>query len=92
MKKLLMILVMVLWCSVGLADSPILDDDYDENSLNNNLTEHRWKIDSVKQVRIDNERRPSFKEVFDIYILKKGSWILYCKIGISDYVTVCTPP
>ena len=86
MKKLLGILVLgLLWCNVGFADSPLEDDDYDSRSLNNNLTKHGWKIDSVKQVSI-------YKEPYDIYILKKKGWILYCKIEIANSYTECDAP
>ena len=86
MKRFLIIAVMgLLWSNVGFADSPLEDDDYDSRSLNNNLTKHGWKIDSVKQVSI-------YKEPYDIYILKKKGWILYCKIEIAYSNTVCDAP
>ncbi len=77
MKKAIAIIILsLLWCNVGFADSPLEDDDYDSRSLNNNLTKHGWKIDSVKQVSI-------YKEPYDIYILKNKGCILYCKIEIA---------
>ena len=86
MKKFLVIAVLsLLWCNVGFADSPLEDDDYDSRSLNNNLTKHGWKIDSVKQVSI-------YKEPYDIYILKKKGLILYCKIEIVNNYTECDAP
>ena len=84
MKKLLGIVVLgLLWCNVGSADVPW--DDFDVKSLNENLTTHGWKIDSVKQVSI-------YKEPYDIYILKKRGWILYCKIELSNLDTDCYTP
>lgn len=84
MKKAILIIVLgLLWCNVGFADVPW--DDFDGKSLNENLITHGWKIDSVKQVSI-------YKEPYDIYILKKKGWILYCKIELSNLVTECYTP
>ena len=75
MKKLLGILVLgLLWCNVGFAETkrPELDKDYVSRDLNLNILKYNWKIDKVR----------STSEA-DIYILKKDKWMLYCVVLID---------
>ena len=75
MKKLLGILVLgLLWCSVGIAEikAPKPNQDYSDRDLNLNILKYNWKIDKVRST---NEA--------DIYILKKDKWMLYCIVLIE---------
>ncbi len=86
MKKLLGIVVLgLLWCNVGFAGEkkklPVTFTDYHPSSLNENLVNYGWK---TKSVRKTNE--------FDIYILNKDSWILYCTVEIKYLDSDCYLP
>jgi len=75
MKKLLMYVLLVLMvCNVGFAETkrPELDKDYVSRDLNLNILKYNWKIDKVR----------STSEA-DIYILKKDKWMLYCVVLID---------
>ena len=75
MKKAIVIIVLgLLWCNVGFAETqrPELDKDYVKRDLNLNIIKHNWKIDKVRST---NES--------DIYILKKDKWMLYCIVLID---------
>ena len=80
MKKLLGIVVLgLLWCSVGVADDkknlPKYGKDYTHTSpeLNNNIINYGWKIKSVKMT---NDKA--------IYTLSKNKWIMYCVVFFAD--------
>ena len=86
MKKLSpYIFLGLLWCNVGIAEDkkklPVNLTDYHSSSLNENLVNYGWK---TKSVRKTNE--------FDIYILNKDSWILYCTVEIKYLDSDCYLP
>ena len=84
MKKLLGIVVLgLLWCNVGFADDKkelkaLKDYSWD---LNDNIINFGWKIKSKRNT-----------SKYDIYILTKNSWILYCVVEIEDLRTKCSIP
>ena len=86
MKKLLGILILgLLWYNVGFAEEkkklPVHLTDYHSSSLNENLVNYGWKIKSVRKTNN-----------FDIYILNKDSWILYCTVEIDYLDSDCYLP
>ena len=60
---------------------PVHLTDYHSSSLNENLVNYGWKIKSVRQTNN-----------FDIYILNKDSWILYCTVEIGYLESDCYLP
>ena len=58
---------------------PLTDDH--SSSLNENLVNYSWKIKSVRKT---NE--------FDIYILNKDLWMLYCTVKIGYLDSDCYLP
>ena len=84
MKKLLGILVLgLMFCNVGFADDKkelkvLKDYSFD---LNDNIINFGWKIKSIRNT-----------SKYDIYILTKNSWILYCVVEIEDLRTKCSIP
>ena len=84
MKRFLMIVVLgLLWCNVGFADDKkelkvLKDYSFD---LNDNIINFGWKIKSIRNT-----------SKYDIYILTKNSWILYCVVEIEDLRTKCSIP
>ena len=77
-----------MFCNVGFAEEkkklPKINVDYHYYSLNENLVNYGWKIKSVRKT-----------SKFDLYILTKDKWILYCKVdleGIDTGDTDCFLP
>ena len=74
-----------MWCNVGFAEEkkklPVAFTDYHPSDLNENLVNYGWKNKSVRKT---NE--------FDIYVLNKDSWILYCSVDIKDLYSDCYLP
>ena len=86
MKRFLGILILgLLWYNVGFAEEkkklPVNLTDYHSSSLNENLVNYGWKIKSVRKTNN-----------FDIYILNKDSWILYCTVEIGYLDSDCYLP
>ena len=84
MKKLfLYIFLGLLWCNVGFAEDKKelkWSKDY-SHKLNDNIINYGWKIKSVRKTN-----------KFDIYILNKNSWILYCTVEIGYLESDCYLP
>ena len=84
MKKLsLYIFLVLMFCNVGFAEDKkelkiLKDYAFD---LNDNIINFGWKIKSKRNT-----------SKYDIYILTKNSWILYCVVEIEDLRTKCSIP
>ena len=86
MKKLsLYVFLVLMFCNIGFAEEkkklPVSMTDYHSTSLNENLVNYGWKIKSVRKTNN-----------FDIYILNKDSWILYCTVEIGYLESDCYLP
>ena len=53
---------------------PKIGKEYSSTSLNDNITNHGWKVDSLRSNSSN-----------DIYYLKKDKWILYCLVSLDAY-------
>ena len=85
MKKLpLYIFLGLLWCNIGFTEEkklPKIGKEYSSTSLNDNIINHGWKVDSLRSNSSN-----------DIYYLKKDKWILYCLVSLDAYwiATTCS--
>ena len=101
MKKLsLYIFLGLLWCNVGFADD-ISEYQIEGISIGDSLLDHLSKEEIANEIEANksayNYLNDDFGEVylfsnFDIYILNKDSWILYCTVEIGYLESDCYLP